>query len=158
MIRTKWTIRMRILAAVVSVAVLAIPACRDANKEGTTATAASGAAPAATGDHSNEEFCKTIALQGEQFGRFTKLDIFDMAGRAKYFADQKNLNATLVKTAPASLKSDVALQTRNANAMIDAQLAKDSAGIKATAAVLSSPENLTASRHMTDYCGVTISR
>jgi hypothetical protein len=163
MFRAKWSSRIEILGAAVIVAVLVFSAScrRDANQDGTPATTsatASGAALAATGDHSNDEFCRTIVLQGEKFALFTKFDPLDLAKRAKYFADQKELNATLVKTAPTSLASDVALQTRNSNAMMDAQMGNHSPSIMANARLLSSPKNLAASRHMADYCGVTVSR
>jgi hypothetical protein len=116
---------------------------------------ASGAATAAGGVHSNEEFCKIIMVkQVELFGLMTKLDPMnpDMTKRGKYFSDAKELNAKLVKTAPASLASDVALQTTNANAAYDAQASRNATNIKATAAVLSSPANLAAAKRMTDYC------
>ena len=149
MIRAKWTMRLGILGAVVSVAVLAISAA-------TTSVAASGAAQTVTGVHANEEFCKIIVRQVEQFGLFAKVDLFDMTKRAKYWSDQKELNATLVKTAPASLASDVALQTKNSNAMMDAQAARNATNIKASAAALRSPEHLAAARRMNDYCGVKL--
>ena len=150
MSRTKWTIRLGILGTVVSVAVLAISVP-------TTAAAQSGAV--VTGVHANEEFCKTMIRQVELFGQFVMLDPIspDRTKRAKYFADAKGLNATLVKTAPASLATDVALQTKNANAMFDAQLASDPARIKALTKGLTSPEHFAASRRMNDYCGVKIS-
>jgi hypothetical protein len=49
---------------------------------------------------------------------------------------------------------------RNANAAYDAQIAGNAAAIKSTAVVLRSPENLAASAHMRDYCGIkpTVSR
>jgi hypothetical protein len=121
---------------------------------------ASGAAPAVTmsGPHANEEFCKTMVRQVELFGQFVNLDPIspDMTKRAKYFTDQKDLNATLVKTVPTLLASDVALTTKNANASSDAQLARDSARIKATAAPLRSPEHLAAYKRMKEYCGARL--
>ena len=120
---------------------------------------ASGAATVAGGVHSNEEFCKIILVkQVELFGQMTKLDPMrpDMTKREKYFSDAKELNAKLVKTAPASLANDVALQTTNANAMYDAQTSRNATNIKATATVLSSPANLAASKHMADYCGAKL--
>ena len=94
--------------------------------------------------------------QVELFGQVAKLNPIspDMTKRAQYFADQKALNETLVKTAPASLASDVALATKIANASVDAQLARDPARIKASIAPLASPERLAASKRMSDYCGV----
>jgi hypothetical protein len=75
-------------------------------------------------------------------------------------AEQKDFNAKLLKTAPASVQSDTQLQVRNANAAYDAQIAGNAAAIKSTAVVLRSPENLAASAHMRDYCGIkpTVSR
>jgi len=118
----------------------------------------SGAQPAAvaTGAHANEPFCKAIIKQTEMFGEFIKADLSNAATRTKYFSDQKDLNATLSKSAPASLASDVALQTKNSNASFDAQLAGDRARMKATVAPLRSPEHLAASKRMTEYCGVKV--
>lgn len=152
MIRAKWTIRLGTLGVVVSVAVLA-------NKDGTAAaTSAAQGGAVVTGVHANEEFCKTMIRQFDLFGQFVKLDPIspDMTKRAKYFADQKALNATLVKTAPASLASDVALVTKNANVSTDAQLARDPARIKATVAPLRSPEHFAAAKRMNDYCGAKL--
>ena len=73
-----------------------------------------------------------------------------------YFADSKALNTTLVKTAPALLASDVALQTRNSSAMYDAQLAGDRASEKAAVGALTSPAHFAASRHMNEYCGAKL--
>jgi hypothetical protein len=111
-----------------------------------------------SGPHANEAFCKTLIEQVELFAKVAKLDPFnpDMAKRAQYFKDAKVLNATLVKTAPASLSGDVAFQAKNANAMLDAQLAKNVKEIRASAAVLRSPESLAAARHINDYCGAKL--
>ena len=49
MIKAKWTIRLGVLGALLSVAIVAIAACRDAKKSGptpTTAAVATDAAPA----------------------------------------------------------------------------------------------------------------
>jgi hypothetical protein len=119
-----------------------------------SASAFGQAGAVATGPHANEPFCKTIIEQGKMFAQFVNADLSDPAKRTAYFASQKEINATLVKQAPASLAADVALQTKNANASIDAQLSHDAAKIKASTAPLRSPENLAASRHMTEYCGV----
>ena len=123
---------------------------------GTTSAAATGVTM--TGVHANEAFCQTMARQVDLFGQYFKLNPLgsDTAKRAKYFADQKALNATLVKTAPASLAGEVARSIRESNAGIDAQASGNATSIKATAAVLRSPEHLAASRRMTDYCGVKI--
>jgi hypothetical protein len=122
------------------------------------AATASGAqtGAVATGAHANEAFCKSILKQAELFGQFIKMDPSDVTTRTKYFSDQKELNATLSKTAPASLAGDVALQTKNANASIDAQLARDPARVKATVGPLRSPEHLAASKRMTEYCGIKV--
>jgi hypothetical protein len=122
------------------------------------ATAGGQAGAMATGAHANEPFCKAIIKQTEMFNQFIKGGLADAAGRTKYFSDQKALNATLSKTAPASLAAEVALQTRNANASFDAQLAGDRAKIKASTVPLRSPEHLAASRRMTEYCGVKVSK
>ena len=120
----------------------------------TTAGAQTGAV--ATGAHANEAFCKAIIKQTELYGQFMKSNLSDVAIRTKYFADQKDVNATLLKTAPASLADDVALQTKNANAGVDAQLARDPAKMKASMGQLRSPEHLAASKRMAEYCGVKV--
>ena len=146
MIRTKSNRRLRTVAAA-GVAILATL--------GATASEAQTGA-VATGAHANEAFCKTIIKQAELLGQFMKANLGDVAIRTKYFSDQKELNATLSKTAPASLAADVALQTTNANASFDAQLAGDRAKIKATSAPMRSPEHLAASKRMSEYCGVKV--
>jgi hypothetical protein len=112
---------------------------------------ASGAAPTVivSGPHATEEFCKILVRQAELGGEYMKHN--DTTKRAKYFADQKELNAKLVKSAPASLASDAALSTKAANDMIDAELTGDRA--KAVPG-LTSPERLAANKRMSDYCGV----
>jgi hypothetical protein len=146
MMRTKSTNRLRSLATA-GVAILAM-----------LGAAASGAqtGAVATGAHANEAFCKTIIKQAELFGQFMKANLGDVTTRTKYFSDQKELNATLSNTAPAALAADVALQTTNANASFEAQLAGDRAQMKATTAPLRSPEHLAASRRMAEYCGVKV--
>jgi hypothetical protein len=137
------------VAAVVNTAALA-------NADGTTAaTSATQGGAVVTGVHASEEFCKTMIRQVELGAEFVKHQPLspDMTTRAKYFADQKELNATLVKTAPASLASDAERFTRNANAMFDAQLAGDRARDQVAVGALTSPEHLAAAKRMSDYCG-----
>ena len=112
----------------------------------------------ATGVHSNEAFCKTMIRQFDLMGTYIKSPGLgtDKTRRAKYFADQKMLNATLVKTAPASLKRDVVLLARNANASYDAQLVGDRASMRAAVAPLRTPEHLAAAKRANDYCGVKL--
>lgn len=158
MIKPRWTLRLGILGAALSVAAITISACREAGKDGpagTTSAAPVGApvgAPVA-GSHSNEEFCKLLLVQFDQMSKF---DPSDAAKRGKYFAGQKEMNAKLVKAAPASLASDIALQTTHANASIDAQLAGDPARIKATRVPITSPEYFAAARRMSEYCGIKV--
>jgi hypothetical protein len=145
MIRAKSNVRVGILGATAGLSALLIASA---------SASGSQAGTLATGPHANEPFCKTSIEQGQMLAQFVKADLSDPAKRTKYFAGQKELNGTLVKQAPASLAADVALQTKNANASIDAQLSHDPAKIKASMIPLRSPENLAASRHMTEYCGV----
>lgn len=144
MIRAKWNARVEIVAAAAGLAALLI----------TSTSGSASADQGATGPHANEPFCKTIIEQARMFAEFAKTDMSDPATRTKYFTGQKALNAALVKQAPATLATDVALQTKNANASVDAQLSRDPAKIKVSVIPLRSPENLAASRHMTEYCGV----
>ena len=152
----RWTLRLGILG-VISVAVVTISACRDAGKDGTAGTTSAapvGAAPApVSGGHSNEEFCKLLLVQFDQMSKF---DPSNVATRTTYFAGQKEMNAKLVKAAPPALASDIALQTTNANAAIDAQLAGDPARIKATRGPITSPEHFAAARRMNAYCGIKV--
>ena len=119
---------------------------------------ASGATPAVTmsGPHANEEFCKTMIRQVELSGEYMKNQplVPDTTKRAKYFNDQKELNATLVKSAPASLTSDATRFAKDANDMYDAELAGARAKDNAAVAGLRSPEHLAASKRMSAYCGV----
>jgi hypothetical protein len=151
MIRTTWTIRLGILGAIVSAAVLV-------NTDGTAAaTSAAQSGFSVSGVHANEEFCKTMVRQAELAGQQIKASSTvnpDMAKRAKIFADMKALNATHLKAAPASLASDVARATKNSDAGIDAQVANNSKDILAFAEVARSPEYLAISRRMGEYCGV----
>lgn len=135
-----WTTRLGILGAALTVAILAIGTCRDASKK---------SAPAGDVGRS-ESFCTALLAQRELTAKF---DPSDMTKRGRYLADQKELNALLVKTAPSALAHDVALQTGNANASLDAQSSLDATSIKAAADVLRSPEHVAATRRMTDHCG-----
>ena len=131
-----------------------------ANAAGIAATSSGpqGAA-VATGVHANEEVCKIMIRQADQFAAYAKNQplIPDTTKRAKYFADQKALNAALVKAAPASLASDVARLTKESDEFMDAQLAGDRARDKASVAALTSPEHIAAAKRANDYCGVKVS-
>lgn len=124
---------------------------------GVTLLAQSGAT--VSGVHANEVFCKTLVKQGDLAASYMASNPglrSDKSKQAKYFADQKALNAVLVKTAPSSLTADVALFTKNANASYDAQLTADRASMRAAISPMRSPANLTAARHATEYCGVRV--
>ncbi len=112
----------------------------------------------ATGVHANEAVCKTMIKQFDLTGSYMKsLGLgTEKTTRSKYFADQKILNAMLLKTAPASLKGDVALFTRNANASYDAQLSGDRASMRAAVAPMLTPEHRAAAKRANDYCGVKL--
>ena len=113
-----------------------------------------------SGVHANEPFCKTMIKQFEVMTTYTKsgLGLTDMATRKKYFADQRVLNATLVKTAPASLAADVALLSRDANGSYDAQLNGDRKSMMAAIAPMRRPEHLAAAKRANVYCGVTLTK
>lgn len=115
--------------------------------------AASGTTVKMTGVHAHEEFCQTMVRQLALMDTF---DPFDLKKRNEYFANQKKLNATLVRSAPPQFAGDIALQTRNANAMMDAQTTREPARIKAAAAGLRAPANIAASKRMASYCGATM--
>ena len=86
------------------------------------------------------------------------LGLIDPATKKKYFADQKALNGTLVKTAPLSLSSDVALLARDANLGYDAQLGTDRKARMAALAPLRRPEHLAAAKRASDYCGASVTK
>jgi hypothetical protein len=148
--RTNWSTRPGIPGVVVSV-VLAISVA--------TTACQSGGSALVSGAHANEPFCKTMVAQADLIAQWvadTKLDPPgkpNMTRAAKYYADAKVLNATLVKAAPASLETDVALQTRTANADMDARMSGDQARIDASIQETGSPEFLAALKHMGEYCG-----
>jgi hypothetical protein len=129
-----------------------------------TTACQSGGAALVSGDHQNEPFCKTMVAQADliaQWVQDTKLDPPsnpNLTRAAKYYADAKVLNAALVKAAPASLETDVALQTRIANASMDARISGDQARIDASIQESMSPEFLAAAKRMGEYCGAKTSK
>ncbi|MEO7369047.1 MAG: hypothetical protein ABIZ36_13910, partial [Gemmatimonadaceae bacterium] len=80
-----------------------------------------------TGIHSREPVCQTMIKQFDLMKSFMKsgVGLADPAKKKKYFADQKALNATLVRQSPPSLSSDMALLARDANLSYDAQQGTD---------------------------------
>ena len=116
-----------------------------------------------SGVHANEAFCKTMVKQVELGAAYMKANtglLPDQPKQAAYFADQKALNATLVKTAPASLTSDAVNFTKVANAYYDVQLAgrgADREFMKTARRDMSSPEHIAQSKRMNDYCGAKVS-
>lgn len=113
-----------------------------------------------SGIHANEPFCKTMIKQFDLMMTFTRsgAGLTDPATKRKYFADQKVLNATLVKTAPASLATDVALLSRDANVSYDAQLGTDRKAMMAGLAPLRRPEHLAAAKRASAYCGFSTTK
>ncbi|MEO5903026.1 MAG: hypothetical protein ABIQ55_03350 [Gemmatimonadaceae bacterium] len=113
-----------------------------------------------SGIHANEPFCKTMIKQFEVMTTYTRsgLGLTDPLTKKKYFADQKVLNATLVKTAPASLATDVALLSRNANLAYDAQMGTDRKAAMAALAPLRRPEHLAAAKRANAYCGLNLTK
>ncbi len=113
-----------------------------------------------SGIHANEPFCKTMIKQFEVMTTYMSsgLGLTDPLAKKKYFADQKVLNATLVKTAPASLATDVALLSRNANLTYDAQMGTDRKAIMAARAPLRRPEHLAAAKRANAYCGFSLTK
>src|SRR6478672_11536679 len=76
------------------------------------------------GPHANEAFCKTMMTQYTVSMAYMSSSIGkapDPKARAKFFADQRALNATLLRQAPLMLKSDIALINKDANDSFDAQ-------------------------------------
>jgi hypothetical protein len=114
----------------------------------------------ATGVHANEAFCTTMMKQADLAAAYMKSNpglAPDETKQATYFGNQKALNATLVKTAPASLNSDIVNFTRVSNAYLDAQLAGrkgDREAMRSAAKGMASPEHIAQSKRMGEYCGV----
>ena len=111
-----------------------------------------------TGIHANEPFCKTMMTQYNVSMAYMRSSIGhapDPKAREKFFADQRALNATLARTSPSSLASDIALINKDANASFDAQLHADPKHMLAAMAPLRSPAHLAAAKRANAYCGVT---
>ena len=111
-----------------------------------------------TGSHANEEFCKAMLKQADLSAAYMKANpgpVRDTTRQANYFGEQKALNATLVKTAPASLSSDIVNFTRTSNAFFDVMGGRvgDSEAKMVATRAMSSPEHIAASKRMSDYCG-----
>lgn len=110
-----------------------------------------------TGIHANEPFCKSMMTQYAVSMAYMRSSIGkapDPKARTKFFADQRAINATLLRQAPASLKSDIALINKDANASFDAQLTADPRHMLAAMAPLRSPAHLAAAKRAGAYCGV----
>lgn len=113
-----------------------------------------------SGLHANEPFCRTMIKQYEVLTTYTKsgLGLSDPSTKKKYFADQKALNATLVKTAPLSLKRDVMMLESDANRGYEAQLGTDRKAMMAALAPLRTPEHRAAAKRASDYCGASVKK
>lgn len=114
-----------------------------------------------TGPHANEAFCKTMMKQYEVSQAYMASSIGkapDMKRRDKFFADQRAINATLLKTAPLSLRSDIDLINRDANASFDAQAHADARHMLAAMAPLRSPAHLAAAKRANAYCGTVATK
>lgn len=113
-----------------------------------------------SGVHASDEFCKTMMKQFDLSVAYNKSNAGQMPNekqQAKYIADQKALNATLVKTAPVSLTGDITAFMKVANAFYDVQLAGrrgNPAAMKSANQAMRSPEHVAQSKRMFDYCGV----
>ena len=111
-----------------------------------------------TGPHANEPFCKTMMTQYDVSMAYMKSSIGkapDLNAKKKFFADQRAINATLLKTSPMSLRSDVALINKDANESFDAQLKADPRHMLAAMAPMRTPAHLAAAKRAGAYCGVT---
>ena len=114
-----------------------------------------------TGLHANDPFCKTTMKQYDVSMAYMRSSIGkgpDQKAKEKFFADQKTINATLLRQAPASLKSDIALINNDANTSFDAQLRADPRHMMAAMAPLRSPAHLAAAKRVNAYCGVVASK
>lgn len=110
-----------------------------------------------TGPHANEAFCKTMMTQYDVSTAYMRSSIGkapDPKARTKFFADQRALNATLLRQAPLSLRGDIALINKDANDSFDAQLSADPRHMLAAMAPLRSPAHLAAAKRAGAYCGV----
>lgn len=113
-----------------------------------------------SGIHSREPLCQTMIKQFDLMTAYTRsgVGLLDPATKKKYFADQKALNATLVKQAPLSLSSDIALLARDANFSYDAQQGTDRKAMMAAIAPLRRPEHLAAAKRANAYCGLSVTK
>lgn len=110
-----------------------------------------------TGPHANEPFCKTMMTQYDVSMAYMRSSIGkapDQKAKEKFFSDQRALNATLLRQAPMSLKSDIALINKDANDSFDAQLHAGPRQMMAAMAPLRSPAHLAAAKRANAYCGV----
>ena len=121
------------------------------------AMAASGTATAVTlsGPHAEEPFCKAMA---RQLYAFEMIGLLDTAGPdprvRRMHVEGKAASATLVETAPPSLAREVALQTKNIDAALDAEMSRDSGKKAAAAASVGAGTHRTADERMRRHCGM----
>lgn len=114
-----------------------------------------------SGPHANEPFCKTMMAQYDVSMAYMRSSIGrgpDQKAKEKFFSDQRALNATLLRQAPLSLKSDVALINKDSETSFDAQLHADPRHMMAAMAVLRTPAHLAAAKHAGAYCGVVATK
>ena len=124
-----------------------------------SATAQGGAK--LTGPHANEPFCKTMMTQYDVSMAYMRSSIGkgpDQKAKEKFFADQRAINATLLRQSPASLKSDIGLINNDANTSFDAQLHAGPRQMMAAMAPLRSAAHLAAAKRANAYCGVVATK
>jgi hypothetical protein len=111
-----------------------------------------------SGPHANEPFCKTMMTQYNVSMAYMSSSIGkgpDQKAKEKFVADQRALNATLLRQAPLSLKRDVAQINKDADVSFEAQLHADPKHMMAAMAALRTPAHLAAAKRAGAYCGVT---
>lgn len=130
--------------------------------DGASTRADAPAAPA-TGGGSDKpadaggDFCAQVKEALSQVGTYMEAAISsDPEVRRRTLTKQKDLNAKLLKAAPKEIRRDLETQTRDQDAMIDAQIRGDDA---AAAALIAKPEFQAATARVGTYykdkCGLT---
>lgn len=112
---------------------------------------------AASGD-----FCDAVKAQFAQLSAVGGASSVDAAVRQRYFAKQKDLNATVRETAPSGLRTDLETQTGAGDALADARLRGDAAATAAAITLAGAPETQAAgariTAYVTEHCGSAASR
>ena len=141
---------MRKSISVVGV-LFAIAACGDRARDEADARAATNAASNAK----QESYCRLLEAKYEASAKAKASgDLADPKKSKAYFAEQKERNAAMLIAAPPEVRWDTEFHVKNSNAMYEAELAGRHEQSKAAASILTSQDNVDASRRMREFCGL----